>query len=188
MVKLTKIYTKGGDKGKTSLGMGQRVEKDSLRIEAIGAVDELNASIGVVCCFSQEPIAHHLVRIQNDLFDVGADLCILEDASAKKTVKITQKHVVWLESCIDMLNKDLAPLSSFVLPGGSQASAFLHQARTVCRRAERRVITLKKVEQVNAELQIFLNRLSDYLFVAARWANAKGQKDVLWQPNLGAGT
>jgi cob(I)alamin adenosyltransferase len=180
MVRLTRIYTRGGDKGKTSLGEGSRVFKHDGRIEAIGAVDESNAALGLVQCSSDHKMTQLLRHLQNDLFDVGADLCVPDITLAK--LKITVEQVVFLEKTIDAYNALLAPLTSFVLPGGSLMSAQLHFARTVVRRAERRVCALHVDSTVNADVIRYLNRLSDLLFVLARVANNEGKDDVLWVP------
>ncbi len=185
MVQLTRIYTKGGDKGKTSLGDGARVLKSHARIQAIGAVDASNASLGVAALHLKEKALEAVRRIQNDLFDLGADLCV---PASEGKLTLSKKQVQWLESQIDELNKKLAPLTSFVLPGGSAASAHLHQARTCVRDAERCVVNLSQSESVSPEVLMYLNRLSDYLFVAARVENDFGSADVLWVPakNQGA--
>jgi cob(I)alamin adenosyltransferase len=188
MVKLNKIYTRTGDDGTTGLGSGERRKKYDLRVAAYGTLDEANAAIGIARLHtsSHATLDAALSRIQNDLFDVGADLCTpgkgRGPAGARLTV--TPAQVEWLESEIDRLNDDLAPLQSFVLPGGSPAAAYLHLARTVCRRAERLIAELKDKpgESVGAEVLQYVNRLSDFLFVAGRYANGKGARDVLWQP------
>ncbi len=185
MVTLTQIYTRGGDQGKTSLGDGIRVAKHSLRVQAYGTVDELNATLGLVRLHttSEAEAEKMLMRIQNDLFDLGADLCRPGDnASDETTLRIQDTQVLRLEREIDQMNGELAPLTSFVLPGGSPAAAYLHLARTVCRRAERLVSALNEMEQVNALALRYLNRLSDFFFVASRFLNDKGRLDVLWQP------
>lgn len=185
MVTLTKIYTRGGDQGKTSLGDGVRVAKHSLRVQAYGTVDELNAVLGLVRLHTagDSDVEAMLMRIQNDLFDLGADLCRPgDDASDETTLRIQETQVVRLEREIDAMNAELQPLTSFVLPGGTPASANLHLARTVCRRAERLVSALNEMEQVNFLALRYLNRLSDYFFVASRFLNDKGRLDVLWQP------
>lgn len=185
MVYLSKIYTKSGDNGETSLGDGTRVPKDHPRVEAFGAVDELNSILGVLrSTVSDFPEYELIAEISNDLFDVGGDLCIpLPEAGAEDTaLRITAQQVQRLEAAIDRLNAPLAPLRSFILPGGTPASAWCHLARTVCRRAERRVISLQAVQPVNPQLPIYLNRLSDLLFVLARSLNDNGTRDVLWQP------
>ena len=188
MVKLNKIYTRTGDKGQTGLGDGQRVAKDSLRVNVMGTVDEANGIIGVArldtAQLSDGEPGAALMRIQNDLFDLGADLCVPgEDAEPGSRLRITPGQVKRLEKEIDAMNKDLAPLTSFVLPGGAPAAAYLHLARSVVRRAEREGWTLAGEEQVNLAVLQYLNRLSDHLFVMARWINAKtGAGDVLWKP------
>lgn len=182
MVQLTRIYTRGGDQGKTSLGDGARVSKHAARIEAIGAVDEANAAIGMARLTLKDREDLMLRRIQNDLFDVGADLCMPHDHRKKPALRIQPDHVERLEEEIDALNAVLSPLASFVLPGGSAASAALHVARTVVRRAERCVCQLSEHEVVNDNLVAYLNRLSDHLFVLARYMNDQGKKDVLWEP------
>jgi cob(I)alamin adenosyltransferase len=182
MVKLDKIYTRGGDAGETSLGEGSRVRKDSLRVEAYGTVDEANAVIGLVRLDADGKADAMLARIQNDLFDLGADLCIPLGAERRPALRIGDVQVTRLEDEIDALNKDLAPLTSFILPGGSAASAHLHLARTVVRRAERAVCSLADEDEVSANSIAYLNRLSDHLFVLARALNDNGAADVLWQP------
>jgi cob(I)alamin adenosyltransferase len=188
MVKLNKIYTRTGDDGTTGLGTGARRKKYDLRIAAYGTIDEANAAIGIARLYTgaDASLDAALERIQNDLFDVGADLCTPDQGNGPGGARltVTDKQVAWLESEIDRLNADLSPLRSFVLPGGSAAAAYLHLARTVCRRAERLVAELKdtKGESVTAELLQYVNRLSDYLFVASRHANDKGARDVLWKP------
>jgi len=182
MVQLTRIYTRSGDKGKTSLGDGTRLLKSDPRFMAIGDVDEANSMIGIARLHVSLFVEQTLRRIQNDLFDVGADLCMPHNTG---TLKIQDVQVSWLEENIDELNQHLAPLTTFVLPGGSPASSYLHMARAVTRRAERTVVSLKETQSLNPTLQKYLNRLSDYLFVAARYENDQGQKDVLWEPGLG---
>jgi cob(I)alamin adenosyltransferase len=182
MVKLDKIYTRGGDAGETSLGEGSRVSKDSLRVEAYGTVDEANAVIGVARLDLTGEVDAMLVRIQNDLFDLGADLCIPPGTERRLALRVGDAQVARLEAEIDTLNECLAPLNSFILPGGSAASAHLHLARTVVRRAERLVCRLAGEEKVSANSIAYLNRLSDHLFVLARALNDKGAADVLWQP------
>lgn len=182
MVKLTKIYTKTGDLGSTGLGDGTRRKKNDFRIEAIGTVDEANAAIGMVRLHTFDEYDKMLARIQNDLFDLGADLCLPQDRLTKPTLRITHKQVTRLENEIDTMNEALQPLNSFVLPGGSPASASLHLARTIIRRAERKVYTLAENEILNAEIGIYLNRASDHLFVLARVLNDQGKADVLWNP------
>ena len=180
MVKLDKIYTRGGDKGSTSLGDGSRVDKSSARIKAYGEVDEANSSIGISVAFSSSKIKNTLLAIQNDLFDVGADLCF--PTQEKKKLTILSNRVVFLEDEIDKLNKDLSKLESFILPGGTRSSSFLHLSRSLVRRAERSIVELDKGEEVNPNVIKYINRLSDFLFVAARFENKK-EGDILWVPN-----
>ncbi len=183
MVKLTKIYTRGGDKGQTSLGNGSRVSKDDIRVDAYGDIDELNAIIGVARLQCNNAADEILSRLQNDLFDVGADLCTpIEENPKYPPLRVTEEQVIRLEEEIDSLNSELSPLNSFILPGGSQQSAHLHHARTVCRRAERRMVSLAAVENINDISIRYVNRLSDLLFVLARYLNEKGASDVLWVP------
>ncbi len=183
MVKLTKIYTRGGDKGKTSLGDGARVSKADARVDAYGDVDETNAVIGLVRLHVSGEADEMLARIQNDLFDLGADLCTPEQENPKyPPLRIAAEQVERLEHEIDRLNAELSPLNSFILPGGSTASANLHLARTVCRRAERRMIALGDSEVINPITISYINRLSDFLFVLGRYLNNKGAEDVLWVP------
>ena len=183
MVKLTKIYTRGGDKGQTSLGDGARVEKDDLRVTAYGEVDETNAVIGLARLHLDGDGDEMLGRVQNDLFDLGADLCTPEAESYKyPPLRITAAQVERLEREIDRMNGELSDLASFILPGGSAASAYLHQGRTVARRAERHIVALARHETVNPAAMHYINRLSDHLFVAARYFNNKGRDDVLWTP------
>ena len=181
MVKLNKIYTRTGDKGSTQLGDGKRVDKNSLRVDAYGSVDEANATIGLSILRTNTKIKKILQIIQNDLFDLGADLCMPDKKKIQK-LKITKDRVDYIEKKIDSFNKELAPLSSFILPGGSESSTYLHIARTVTRRAERKVCALSKKERINPIAVIYLNRLSDLLFVLARYTNNKGKKDILWKP------
>jgi len=190
MVRLTRIYTKTGDGGTTALGSGRRVRKDHPRIEATGDVDELNAAIGVVVAEAvATDVAAILRRIQNDLFDLGADLTVPESGARRRKgrppLRVTPDQVAHLERAIDLFNARLAPLNSFVLPGGTRIAATLHHARTVCRRAERRLVTLARRESVNQQALIYLNRLSDLLFVLGRHANDDGAGDVLWVPGGG---
>jgi cob(I)alamin adenosyltransferase len=188
MVVLNRIYTRTGDDGTTALGSGERRKKYDLRIAAYGTLDEVNAAIGIARLHTAGDAALDpaLARIQNDLFDVGADLCTPTKGRGPGGARltVTEAQVAWLESEIDRLNADLAPLKSFVLPGGSAAAAYLHLARTVCRRAERLVAELKDKpdESVAAEVLKYINRLSDFLFVASRYVNGKGARDVLWKP------
>jgi cob(I)alamin adenosyltransferase len=185
-MKIDKIYTRTGDEGKTSLGDGSRLPKFHLRIAAIGSADETNSEIGIACLHVSDPEVLQVLRhIQNDLFDVGADLCMPERQEAGATkLRISDVQVSWLENKIDFYNAELAPLDSFVLPGGSPASAYLHHARTVTRRAEREIVRLASEERVNPSLVRYINRLSDLLFVLARYLNDKGKEDVRWTPGL----
>ncbi len=185
MVRLTRIYTRGGDRGKTSLGDGRRVAKHDLRVEAYGTVDEANATIGLARLHTGGEADAMLARIQNDLFDLGADLC--RPGGEDEGLRIAEEQVARLEREIDHLNAGLAPLASFVLPGGTAASAHLHLARTVTRRAERLVSALAAREAVNPVALRYLNRLSDHLFVLARHLNDGGTRDVLWQPGAHRG-
>ena len=184
MVYLDRIYTKSGDEGKTSLGDGRRVPKTDLRIVAYGGVDELNSVIGLAIASGvQKPVATRLVHIQNDLFDLGADLCVPESpAAGPERLRLNAAQVTTLENWIDEATAQLEPLKSFVLPGGTLPSAHLHQARTVCRRVEIGVLRLAEVEAINPQTLIYLNRLSDLLFVWARLGNDGGKNDVLWTP------
>jgi cob(I)alamin adenosyltransferase len=185
MVTLNRIYTRGGDKGETSLGDGRRVAKDDARVEAYGTVDETNAAIGLARLHSSQIIDADamLARIQNDLFDLGADLCTPEDGRKHEgALRIVPAQVDRLEREIDVLNETLAPLTSFILPGGTPLAAYLHLARTVARRAERLVVTLAEREPVNPEAVRYLNRLSDHLFVLGRHVNDRGAGDILWVP------
>jgi len=183
MPRITKVYTRTGDDGTTGLGGGQRVAKDSARIAAYGTVDELNAVIGVALVADLESrMAAELTRIQNELFHLGSDLCVLEeDKEAMPVPAIEERHVVALEATMDELLTELEPLQSFVLPGGSAGAAQLHVARTVCRRAERHLVTLAAAESVGSWTVRYLNRLADALFVMARYENVKkGMADMLW--------
>lgn len=184
MVTLSRIYTKTGDAGETGLGDGTRVPKDAVRVAAYADVDELNATVGLTRTAPDCPERELLLLIQNDLFDLGADLCVPIQANEVPggCLRIVPAQVATLERAIDRLNERLQTLRSFVLPGGSMAAAWLHLARTVCRRAERTVVTLQRTETINPQAMIYLNRLSDLLFVLARIANDDGQKDVLWVP------
>jgi cob(I)alamin adenosyltransferase len=186
MVVLNRIYTRTGDDGTTSLGSGDRRKKYDLRVAAYGTLDEVNAVIGLIRLHTADaaPLDAALARIQNDLFDVEADLCLSEKGPGGARLTVTAAQVEWLEREIDRLNAELAPLRSFVLPGGSPAAAYAHLARTVCRRAERLMVELKDTpgETVTAPSLQYVNRLSDFLFVASRWMNDKGGRDVLWSP------
>lgn len=189
MVKLNKIYTKTGDAGTTGLGTGERVPKHNLRIAAYGTVDETNATIGMARIHlggSHPGVDAKLARIQNDLFDLGADLCV-PDRGEKlpyEPLRVTEPQVERLEAEIDEMNAELKPLRSFVLPGGSPAAAALHVARTVSRRAERLIteLALDPAEPVSPAALKYVNRLSDFLFVASRYVNDRGKSDVLWVP------
>jgi cob(I)alamin adenosyltransferase len=202
MVRLNKIYTRTGDRGTTALGDGRRRNKNDPRIIAYGSVDETNSAIGLARLSTEgsgDPdllaIDRVLARAQNDLFDLGADLCVPEERriESKKAprapLRVTKGQVEALEQAIDELNADLSPLRSFVLPGGSPAAAALHLARTICRRAERDMVALAAIadEKVGEAALAYINRLSDYLFVASRFANGRGESDVLWVPGAGQG-
>ena len=185
MVKLTRIYTRGGDRGETSLGNGARVPKHDLRVAAYGTVDEANAVIGLARLHTGDDAEADsmLSRIQNDLFDLGADLCTPEEEAPKyPPLRVLDAQVDRLEREIDAMNKALAPLGSFILPGGSPAAAHLHLARTVVRRAERLMTELALHEAVNPAAIKYANRLSDHLFVLSRRLNGNGASDVLWVP------
>jgi cob(I)alamin adenosyltransferase len=184
MVTLNRIYTRGGDQGETSLGNGDRVDKNDLRIEAYGTVDEVNSLIGIIRFhLSNDTIADKMLnRIQNDLFDLGADLCIPQKNEHDNDLRIVQSQVDRLEKEIDKMNEKLQPLNSFVLPGGTLAAAYLHQARTVTRRAERILTSLSRREMINPCAISYINRLSDHLFVMSRMVNKNGELDVLWVP------
>jgi len=183
MVRLTRIYTRGGDKGETSLADGRRVPKSDLRVAAYGAVDEANAALGLVRLHTSGEEDAMLGRIQNELFDLGADLATPEDGrKAAGALRILPEQTERLEREIDTLNERLKPLDSFVLPGGSPASAYLHLARTAARRAERLMVELAAREAVSADALAYVNRLSDHLFVLSRRLNDDGAGDVLWRP------
>jgi cob(I)alamin adenosyltransferase len=190
MVVLNRIYTRSGDDGTTSLGSGERRKKYDLRVAAYGTLDEVNAAIGIVRLHTagDPALDGMLARIQNDVFDVEADLCILDGSKGKgpggAKLNVTGKQVEWIEQQIDALNEPLAPLRSFILPGGTPAAAYLHLARTMCRRAERLMIELRDQpgEEVTPEAIQYVNRLSDFLFVAGRHVNDKGAGDILWRP------
>jgi cob(I)alamin adenosyltransferase len=184
MVVLNRIYTRTGDKGDTALGSGVRVAKHDLRIEAYGTVDETNAAVGVARLHASAEIDGMLQRIQNDLFDLGADLCLPETGEPPpyEPLRMTPEQTVRLEREIDTMNAQLSPLRSFVLPGGTACAAHLHVARTVSRRAERVMTALAEREPVSAAALTYANRLSDFFFVAARYANLRGPGDVLWTP------
>ncbi len=186
MVVLNRIYTKTGDAGETALGNGRRVSKTSARVHAYGTVDETNATVGLARLYAGDDLASRLSRIQNDLFDVGADLCrpdMERDADAEHApLRVSEDQVSRLEAEIDEMNEALEPLRSFVLPSGSALAAHLHLCRTVSRRAERLIVELASRESVNPAAMKYLNRLSDWFFVAARIANEGGTSDVLWVP------
>ena len=188
MVVLSKIYTKTGDKGETALGDGSRVAKHSARVSAYGTVDEVNATVGLARLHAVGDMDAALARVSNDLFDLGADLCTPDmenDATAPyPRLRMIAVQVERLETEIDAMNARLSPLRSFILPGGSALAAQMHLCRTVCRRAERLVVELASLEPVNPEAVRYLNRLSDWFFVAGRIANADGRDDVLWVPGL----
>jgi cob(I)alamin adenosyltransferase len=186
MVFLNRIYTRTGDDGTTALGSGERRKKYDLRVDAYGTLDEVNATIGLVRLHTADDTVLDSVlgRIQNDLFEVEADLCLSEKGPGGARLTVTDAQVDWLEGEIDRFNAELEPLRSFILPGGSPAAAYLHLARTVCRRAERIMVELKDQpgEHVTPPSLKYVNRLSDFLFVAGRYANDKGARDVLWAP------
>lgn len=191
MVKLTRIYTKGGDKGETSLGRGERVKKHDPRVEAYGTVDEANSVIGLARAAVDRTLkndAHRghveemLKRIQNDLFDLGADLCTIDSKENSQALRIAPAQTERLEKEIDEMNGELQPLTSFILPGGTEAAAWLHLARTVVRRAERCMTALAADQPVSEEAVKYVNRLSDHLFVLARRLNDNGAADLLWVP------
>ncbi|HTS02086.1 MAG TPA: cob(I)yrinic acid a,c-diamide adenosyltransferase [Thermoanaerobaculia bacterium] len=195
-IRINRVYTRGGDKGETSLVGGQRVAKDAVRIESYGTVDELNAILGLVRTANRETpgatdedrarLDALLVRLQSELFNLGSDLATLPPDRHPKQPVIEERHVAFLERTIDEMNEGLPELRSFVLPGGGWVSAFLHQARTVCRRAERLVTTLAREEPVGAHTLVYLNRLSDLLFVLGRWAaRARRESEPLWEPEKG---
>jgi cob(I)alamin adenosyltransferase len=187
MPRLTRIYTKSGDEGMTGLGGGRRVSKDAVRVNAYGTVDELNSTIGVALAMGlTDRLATELARIQNELFDLGSDLCWPEDDERRGAIPTVQaRHVEKLEGLIDELNAVVGPLTNFLLPGGSPGAAQLHVARTVCRRAERVAITLSHEEPIGQLVLPYLNRLSDALFVMARYENhERGIAEPLWKPGL----
>ena len=189
-IALNRIYTKTGDQGETHLAGGQRVAKDSLRIECYGTVDELNAFVGMACVSAQEavpPLARILRRVQHELFNLGSILATRPEDVHPKQARITPVEIEQLEREIDQANAELAPLRSFVLPGGSRLNTELHACRTICRRAERAAVRLARAEQIPAEAVQYLNRLGDAFFVWSRWANhVLGISEVLWEPNQAA--
>jgi len=186
MVVLNRIYTRTGDDGTTSLGSGDRRKKYDLRVAAYGTLDEVNAVLGIVRLHTagDPALDGALARIQNDLFDVEADLCLSEKGPGGARLTVTDAQVDWIEGEIDKFNAELAPLKSFILPGGSAAAAYLHLARTCCRRAERIMVELRDQpgETVTDASLKYVNRLSDFLFVASRFMNGRGETDVLWAP------
>jgi len=188
MVVLSKIYTKTGDAGETALGNGARVAKHSLRVNAYGTVDETNATVGLARLHASGDMDAALARVSNDLFDLGADLCTPnmenDDKAEYPPLRMIEGQVLRLEAEIDVMNARLTPLRSFILPGGSPLAAQMHLCRTVCRRAERLVVELATMEAVNQDAVKYLNRLSDWFFVAGRIANNDGVNDVLWVPGL----
>jgi cob(I)alamin adenosyltransferase len=196
-MRITKVYTKTGDKGKTRLAGGQQVWKDNVRVEAYGDVDELNSSIGLIRAFNEEAVGTHpsadrleeeLRWVQNKLFDVGGLLATAPGQTFKNMPTVTARDVTRLEKLIDSCQKDLAPLKEFVLPGGGKITSLLHQTRTICRRAERHCVRLGREEPLDPALVRFLNRLSDTLFVLARWmAKQQNEPEFLWQRDLTAG-
>jgi cob(I)alamin adenosyltransferase len=186
-MKLDRIYTRGGDSGETSLGDGSRVKKNAARMHVLGDLDEANSAIGVALLHIEDKSTRDVLELaQNDLFDLGADLCLPEGGprDKKAPLRVTSHQVDALEGAIDTFNASLSPLTSFVLPGGTSASAHLHLARAVLRRTERDIVALASQEAVNAEALKYVNRLSDLLFVLARYLNGRGAQDVLWKPGL----
>lgn len=192
VVRISKVYTRGGDKGETSLAGGGRIAKDHPRVEAYGTVDELNSVLGLVryhnrltaSCVQRDRFDIILHTLQNWLFDLGSELATSpESKSKKKGLAVTEEYVQWLEQVIDAMNEELKPLSSFTLPGGGIVTAYLHQARTVCRRAERRMIALSRESELGPFAVPFINRLSDALFVFSRWVTGwNGEGELLWGP------
>ena len=191
MVKITKVYTRTGDTGQTGIVGGKRLPKDHPRIEAYGSVDELNSVIGLALSFlakkgaskRREKLGLILEAIQQKLFDIGSELATLPGDEYEGQITLQAENVVWLEEIIDAMNEELQPLKSFILPGGTSLNAFLHQARTVCRRAERDILKLNQIDLVNPEIIKYINRLSDFLFVAGRWVTETlGETETLWQP------
>jgi cob(I)alamin adenosyltransferase len=180
MIRIDRVVTRGGDHGETSLGDGTRLKKDAVRVEAYGSVDEANAAIGMLRLHADGDSDAMLARIQNDLFDLGADLCV--PGIAGERLRVSEAPVLRLEQEIATINATLPPLSSFILPGGTPAAAHAHLARTVARRAERRVVTLAALEAINPNVLLYLNRLSDHLFVLGRRLNENASRDVLWIP------
>lgn len=183
-IRIDRVVTRGGDTGQTSLGDGSRVFKHSARIEAIGALDELNATVGLLRahCMDDARVSAVLMTLQNLLFDMGADICQPEPTRREGAMHVVQEYVLWLEERIESLQSAQLPLTSFVLPGGSLQAAWAHKARTQTRATERRFVELAQTEQINPVLLKILNRLSDYFFVLSRYFNNNGQADVLWVP------
>lgn len=185
MVKLDKIYTRGGDSGQTSLGNGQRVSKTDARVVTMGSVDELNCFLGEIgLTLTDDATKQHIQMIQNDLFDMGADLCMPNTESEYPILRLDGTQIAWLEGLIDDVNQHLSPLTSFILPAGTACGVACHKARAVARRAERDILVLMQTspDYVNPDILKYLNRLSDYLFVLARMQNEKGAGDILWIP------
>ena len=191
MVRINKVYTRTGDEGETGLVGGKRIPKEHLRIEAYGTVDELNTVIGLCGSFlSQKESSPHrdklemiLEAVQQRLFDIGSELATLPGDEYEGQVKVSDEDTAWMEEVIDLMNDDLDPLKSFILPGGTPLNAFLHQARTVCRRAERTVLRLHRGENVSVSIRTFINRLSDFFFVCGRWVTVTlDEEEVLWVP------
>jgi cob(I)alamin adenosyltransferase len=193
-VRITKVYTRTGDRGETALVGGKRVPKDSTRIEAYGAIDELNSVIGIARVFNEESLqageAHRfldevLCRLQDELFDLGSELAAPPDFAQPGMYRVSENEIERIEKLIDRCQKDLEPLKSFILPGGGRVGAYLHQCRTVCRRAEREILRLSRVEEINPALFKYVNRLSDLFFVLSRWiAKQTGAPEYLWQRGL----
>jgi cob(I)alamin adenosyltransferase len=193
-IRITKVYTRTGDKGETALVGGKRVPKDSVRIEAYGTIDELNAVLGLARAFNQEKIeageAHRFIdeilrQIQDELFDLGSELATPDDFTYQGMYRVGEREVKRLEQIIDDCQQDLEPLKSFILPGGGKVAAYLHQGRTVCRRAEREILRLSRAEPLSEWPLVYVNRLSDLLFVLSRWISKKtGEPEYLWQRGL----
>jgi cob(I)alamin adenosyltransferase len=183
MARLTRIYTRGGDRGETSLGDGSRVPKDHPRVRACGTLDELNSILGLLIACGGDGLNRDLLhRVQNELFDLGAALCVPETAAGKPMARLTDDHITRLEEAIDGINRGLPELDNFILPGGTAAASWCHLARTVCRRAEREIVSLARQEPVHPLAVPYLNRLSDLLFVLARSLNDGGTRDTPWTP------
>ncbi len=191
MVKITKVYTRTGDSGQTGLVGGRRIPKNHQRIEAYGTVDELNSILGLVLSFlvqkessiRRKKLEMIIEAIQQKLFDIGSELATLPGDEYKGQINICADDIEWLEEVIDAMNEELKPLESFILPGGTPLNAFLHQARTVCRRAEREILRLNQIDLVNPEIIKYINRLSDFLFVSGRWVTETlGETEILWRP------